>query len=141
LLALLFTGPYAGAFWAFVVAGLVVPALVVALPWTRTIGGITIASVLVNVGMWLKRFVIVVPSQAAPQMPYEIVFYQPTWVEWSIMAGAVAGFMLLYITFARYFPIISIWEVAEAPTAAGVASSVIATPASASAIAAGVADD
>jgi Ni/Fe-hydrogenase subunit HybB-like protein len=129
LLESIFTGPYAAAFWTFVVAGLVVPALVVALPWTRTIAGITIASLLVNVGMWLKRFVIVVPSQALPQMPYEVFVYRPTWVEWSIMAGAVAGFVLLYITFARYLPIVSVWEVAEAPEAAGVVPPTSGAPA------------
>lgn len=115
LLSMLFIGKYALPFWTFTFAGTVVPALVVALPWTRTVTGITIASVLVNIGMWLKRFVIVVPTLAVPQMPYEFVTYRPTWVEWSIMAGAFAWFLLLYITFARYLPIVSVWEVTEAP--------------------------
>ena len=114
LLAGLFTGNYAVPFWIFTFAGMVVPAFLVALPWTRTVAGITVASVLVNIGMWLKRFVIVVPSLTVPQMPYEYLGYQPTWVEWSIMAGAFSLFLLLYITFARYVPIISVWEVTEA---------------------------
>lgn len=137
LLELLFTGAYALPFWTFVVFGLIVPALLIALPWTRTIGWIAVASVLVNIGMWLKRFVIVVPSLAVPQQPYQIVVYQPTWVEWSILSGAAAGFVLLYITFARYLPVISVWEVDEAPEAAGVATS----PAPALAAEAGVGDD
>jgi Ni/Fe-hydrogenase subunit HybB-like protein len=140
LLEMLFTGPYATAFWTFVVAGLFIPALVVALPWTRTVAGITIASLLVNLGMWLKRFVIVVPSQAVPQMPYELVLYQPTWVEWSILAGTFAGFTLLYLTFARYLPIISVWEVDEEPHASGVAPVAVAPPSSTAAQAGGFDD-
>lgn len=117
LLEMLFTGTYALPFWTFTFAGLLIPAVIVALPWTRTIAGITIASVLVNIGMWLKRFVIVLPSLAVPQMGYEIGLYKPTWVEWSISAGGLAGFVLLYITFARFLPIISVWEVMEEPAA------------------------
>jgi len=113
LLTLLFTGKYALPFWIFTFAGTVVPALLIALPWTRTVAGITVASILVNIGMWLKRFVIVVPTLSVPLMPYDYMNYSPTWVEWSIMAGAFAWFLLLYLTFARYLPIISVWEVSE----------------------------
>lgn len=112
-LELLFRGDYAQFFWLFASVGLLMPILLIALPWTRTIAGITIASVLVNVGMWLKRFVIVVPSLVVPQMQTQTATYQATWVEISIVAGGMAGFVLLYITFARYLPIISVWEMAE----------------------------
>jgi Ni/Fe-hydrogenase subunit HybB-like protein len=114
LLNLLFTGSYALQFWLFVILGMLVPALLVVFPRTRTVGGITLAAVLVNIGMWLKRFVIVVPSLAVAQTPAEAILYRPTWVEWSIMAGAYAGFFLLYLLFSRVFPIISVWEVEEA---------------------------
>jgi Ni/Fe-hydrogenase subunit HybB-like protein len=39
--------------------------------------------------------------------------YFPTWVEWSITLASLAVFMLLYVAFARIFPIVSIWEVRE----------------------------
>jgi Ni/Fe-hydrogenase subunit HybB-like protein len=117
LLDMLYFGAYAPMFWLFVVAGLLVPILLLALPWTRTIAGITTAAVLVNIGMWLKRFIIVVPSQAVPQTPLDaptqVIIYQPTWVEWSVMAGSFAGVALIFLLFCRLFPIISIWEVAE----------------------------
>lgn len=118
LLERLFHGPYATEFWIMAVIGMFVPALLLALPWTRTIKGITVASVLINIGMWLKRFVIVVPTLASPFMPVEtasggVFGYRPTWVEWSITAGAFAAFGLLYILFSRLFPIVSIWEVVE----------------------------
>jgi molybdopterin-containing oxidoreductase family membrane subunit len=83
------------------------------LPWlhARPIATIAIASALVNVGMWLKRYVIVVPSMALPLLPLEWARYRPTWVEWSITAGAFAAFVLMYLVFSRLFPVISLWEV------------------------------
>jgi molybdopterin-containing oxidoreductase family membrane subunit len=72
-----------------------------------------IASISVIIGMWLERFVIVVPTLTTPRLPNEIVLYHPTWVEWSLFAGCVAFFILLYMVFTKLFPIISIWEVRE----------------------------
>jgi molybdopterin-containing oxidoreductase family membrane subunit len=83
------------------------------LPWlhARPVATVVIASILVNVGMWLKRYVIVVPSMALPLLPLEWARYRPTWVEWSITAGAFAAFVLMYLVFSRVFPVISLWEV------------------------------
>jgi hypothetical protein len=68
--------------------------------------------------MWLKRYIIIVPTLASPFMPiYSIaskpVSYVPTWVEWSITAGAFSGFCMLYLLFSKVFPIVSIWELEE----------------------------
>jgi Ni/Fe-hydrogenase subunit HybB-like protein len=127
LLGALFGGQYALQFWAMAVVGLFVPAVLLSLPWTRNLKGIVIAAVLINVGMWLKRYVIVVPTLGSPFMPAPgpaavRLTYTPTWVEWSITAAAFAGFCLLYLLFSKVFPIVSIWEVRgageERPTAA-----------------------
>ncbi|MFQ5826578.1 MAG: hypothetical protein ACE5IA_04385, partial [Dehalococcoidia bacterium] len=79
----------------------------------RTIAGTVIASILINIGMWIERFTIVVPTLTQPRLPFERGLYTPTWVEWSITAGEFAGLALLYIIFAKIFPIISIWEIKE----------------------------
>lgn len=113
LLEELMLGRYAPLFWAFVVGGTIVPGLLVAFPKTRTVRGVFIASILVNVGMWLKRFVIVIPSMALPLMPYEWGVYWPSWVEISITVGSFAWFALIFALFAKLFPIISVWEVEE----------------------------
>ncbi|MFQ5883500.1 MAG: NrfD/PsrC family molybdoenzyme membrane anchor subunit [Thermoplasmata archaeon] len=118
LLAAIFGGSYALYFWVFAIGGLVIPAFILAIPKTRTITGVVIASILVNIGMWIKRFIITVPSLARPQIGMIWGAYQPTWVEWSITAGALSAFMLFFLLFSKTFPIISIWEVTEAPATA-----------------------
>ncbi|MGZ6543698.1 MAG: NrfD/PsrC family molybdoenzyme membrane anchor subunit [Actinomycetota bacterium] len=113
LLSALLVGRYAPYFWFFAIFGTVVPIVLLALPRTRTVKWIVTAAVLVNIGMWLKRFVIVVPSMALPLMPYEWGTYRPTWVEWSITAAAFAAFALVFVLLARIFPVISVWEIQE----------------------------
>jgi len=117
LLASLFTGDFARQFWVMIVLGMLIPCLMLVLPWTRNIGGIVTASVFVNIGMWIMRFIIVVPTLSSPFVPPPSkvhLAYFPTIVEWSITVGAFAGFTLLYILFSKVFPIISIWEIAPA---------------------------
>ena len=80
---------------------------------TRTPFGTLIASISIVIGMWLERFVIVVPTLTNPRLPNEAVLYHPTWVEWSILAGSLSFFILLYMVFTKVFPIVSIWEVRE----------------------------
>ena len=113
LFEILMQGTNALWFWIFVVAGLVVPAFLIILRRGPTIPMILIAAVLVNIGMWIKRFVIVVPTLEVPLMPYEFGSYTPTWVEVSITAGTFAAFILILAIFAKVVPLISIWEVAE----------------------------
>jgi molybdopterin-containing oxidoreductase family membrane subunit len=107
------TGRYAPAFWAMAVLNFVIPVAILANRRTRTVAGSVAASASVVVGMWLERFLIVVPTLANPRLPYERGFYAPSWVELSITAGAVSFFILLYMVFTRFFPIISIWEVRD----------------------------
>jgi len=111
--AQLMTGPFAALFWFYIVGGLVVPGFIILNPRTRTIAGITAAAVLVLVTMWLERYLIVVAGLRVPLMAYEPASYAPSWVEVSILAGALALFALLITLFAKIFPVISIWEVAE----------------------------
>ncbi len=113
LLILLMLGKNAFWFWFFVITGMVVPALLLLLRRGPTIPRILTAAVLINVAMWIKRFVIIIPSLQVPLMPFEFGAYTPTWVEWSITAGAFAAFILIFAIFAKFLPVLSIWEVAE----------------------------
>ena len=108
------SGPFAPHFWTMVVTCFVIPVAILCNKRTRTIIGTVIASISVNIGMYLERFIIVVPSLSQPRLPHaEDVVYSPSWVEWSILAACFAAFILMYVLFTKLFPIVSIWEVQE----------------------------
>ncbi len=114
LFEVLMLGSNGIAFWAFVVLGMVIPAimLIFKFKFLSTIPKLVIAAVLINISMWIKRFVILIPTLKVPLMPFEFGSYTPTWVEWSITAAAFAAFILIFTIFAKVLPLISIWEVA-----------------------------
>jgi molybdopterin-containing oxidoreductase family membrane subunit len=93
-----------------VICNFVLPLIILSNPRTRSIVGCVIASAGVVVGMWLERFLIVVPSLTHKQLPYSWGTYSPTPVEIAIMAATFAAMVLLYALFAKFVPIISIWE-------------------------------
>ncbi|MBI4230770.1 MAG: polysulfide reductase NrfD [Planctomycetes bacterium] len=107
------TGEFALPFWGMIVGGFLVPLVILSFPKGRTVTGCVVASVLILVSMWIERFLIVVPTLIHPRLPWPTGIYNPTWVEWSVTAGCLAAFALLYMLFARVFPIVSIWEVQE----------------------------
>jgi len=113
ILELLLVGRLALFMWLFGIGGLIVPILLVALPWTRNVRGISVAALAVVLAMWLKRFLIVVPGLAQPLMPSDVVVYYPSRVEVAITLGAAAAIPLLMMLFFRLFPIISIFEIEE----------------------------
>ncbi|MEK7354674.1 MAG: hypothetical protein AABZ77_09240, partial [Chloroflexota bacterium] len=100
-------------FWFFVVFGTIIPAILLLIRGGRPLPRILTAAVLINIGMWIKRFVIIIPGLQVPLMPYDFGSYRPTWVEWSITAGAFAVFILVFSVFTKLMPVLSIWEVAE----------------------------
>lgn len=109
----LFLGQFAGFYWYYFLGGLVIPGLLILLPWTRNIWGVVAAALLVIVAMWIERYFIVVAGMRVPLMPYQPSVYAPTWVEWSVMAAGFALFALLITLFLKVFPILAVWEVAE----------------------------
>lgn len=139
LLERLFFGDYAPYFWGVQTVGVVLPLLLLmAMPGMRRyeliqgeemkhegevfIRGVALASVLVLVGAWAKRYLIIIPTLGSPylpsqNLPSEYTRYQPTWVEWSITAAGFAGFLLIYTLTAKLFPIVSIWETRPAEPA------------------------
>jgi molybdopterin-containing oxidoreductase family membrane subunit len=72
-----------------------------------------VASIAIVIGMWLERLNIVVPSLANPRLAYPSGFYVPSLVEWGMFLGGLATFALGFVLFARFFPLISVWELRE----------------------------
>ncbi|MEE8256811.1 MAG: NrfD/PsrC family molybdoenzyme membrane anchor subunit, partial [Acidobacteriota bacterium] len=112
-------GRYAPLFWGMVACNFVIPFPILAIRQLRTIKGTLIASLFVIVGMWLERFLIVVPSLSFKHLPYAWGDYRPSWVEITILAGTFAAMILLYLLFSKLVPIISIWELKGSPEAQG----------------------
>jgi Ni/Fe-hydrogenase subunit HybB-like protein len=109
------TGSFSPLFWLMVVCNFIIPFPILAIKKLRTITGCVIASIGVVIGMWLERYLIIVPSLSHKYLPYSFGTYKPTWVEITITAGTFAAMCLLYMLFAKTVPIISIWELKSAP--------------------------
>jgi molybdopterin-containing oxidoreductase family membrane subunit len=107
------TGKFAPLFWLHFVLCFVIPLPILAAKRFRTIRGTVVASISIILGMWLERFVIIVPTLTRQRLPVEQAIYVPTWVEWSILVGCISLFMLLYALFTKVFPIVPIWEIRE----------------------------
>ena len=108
-------GQFAPLFWTMVACCFVIPLGILSFQRIRTVTGTVIASIAVLIGMWLERFIIVVSSSSYPRVEsaWDHGVYTPSTVEWAITAGEFACFALLYIVFAKLFPLVSIWEIKE----------------------------
>lgn len=108
------TGPYAPGFWAMVICCFIIPFPILAIKkLRRRTSLLALASALICVGMWLERFLIVVPTLGHPRLTFNWRGYSTSWVEVSITAGTFAYFTLLYLVFVKLFPIVAVWEVKE----------------------------
>ncbi len=115
VVALKLTGQYSLVFWAMVFACFVIPLLLVLFWGKDHIGWMVAAGIIINIGMWLERFIVVVPTEARPRLLtyfLETLRYRPTLIEIAITAALFAGLALLYAAFTQLFPIIPIWETA-----------------------------
>ncbi len=113
------TGPYAPLTWTMLVCNSAVPLVLVARRVRTHLPALFAVAILVNVGMWLERYVIVVSSLAREFDPANWTgLYDPTWVEWAITAGSFALFGLLFLLFVKLFPPIAMHEIKEQAEAA-----------------------
>jgi Ni/Fe-hydrogenase subunit HybB-like protein len=107
----LWSGPYAMIFWPLAIIGFGIPALILLKPVFKKKGfnpGLTFAaSIILNVALWIKRFLIIVPSLLNPPL-YPTGIYIPTFTEASIMLGTFWMATLLYLGFLKLFPIIEL---------------------------------
>jgi len=104
-------GPFAWAYWIMVSCNVLVPQLL----WSRRVRQsvvlLFIVSILVNVGMWFERFVIIVTSLHRDFLPSSWASYAPTSIEVATMIGAFGLFFTCFLLFCRLVPVIAIAEV------------------------------
>jgi Ni/Fe-hydrogenase subunit HybB-like protein len=107
------SGRFAPLFWLMFVCNFLIPFPILAIKKLRTIPLIFFASACILVGMWLERFLIIVPTLTHPFLPYNYGTYWPSLTEASIAAGTFGLFALLYMLFTKFSPMICIWEYEE----------------------------
>jgi len=103
-------GPY-GKFWA---ALIVCNGLVPQLLWKKSIRSSVVAlwliSMVINAGMWLERFVIIISSLHREFVPSEWGMYRGTIWDWATFIGTLGVFMTLMLLFVRFLPMIAMSE-------------------------------
>lgn len=108
-------------YWMFIFSnyiGILLPILVVGLPWFRTINKITFAALIALIGLWVNRYLIVVPTLETPYLPIQDtrdawINYSPTWVEYSLTFAGIAVFAMLMMLAFKLVPVISVSEMTE----------------------------
>ena len=94
------------------------PSIIIGIPWFRSINSIAITSILVVVGLWMMRYLMIVPVLETPYLPVQDfrqdwVHYSATWVEWSLTLAGIAIFILAFVLAGKLAPIIPISEMTE----------------------------
>lgn len=108
-----FSGQFSFEFWLMLTFCFFIPFPLLASGGRRVIKRLALAGISVNIGMWLERYCIIVPSETRPYLSWGVGSYSPSWVEWSITAAWFAGFALLFLLFTRLLPILTVWEIRE----------------------------
>lgn len=111
----LFTGEFAVLFWFAILVGMIIPILLLLFRKGRKPFPMFIAGIMIVVGAWFKRYLIVTPTLLHPFLPMQDVpakyhHYFPSWEEWAIAIGSLSGALLIITFFARVYPIIPIQE-------------------------------
>jgi len=114
----LFTGAYAPMFWSVQILGMIIPIIVLLFKKGRKPKPMFIIAILVIIGAWFKRYLIVIPTLAHPLIPTDRVqekwlHYGPTFAEWAITGATLAGALLIITALVRFFPIIPMEEIIE----------------------------
>jgi Ni/Fe-hydrogenase subunit HybB-like protein len=104
------TGHYWWAYWALLLCNLATPQLMWFKRFRTSVGWLFLVAMVVNVGMWLERFVIVVTSLHRDFLPSSWGIYTPTFWDWATFVGTLGLFLTLFFLFIRFLPAISIFE-------------------------------
>ena len=111
-------GEYSVMFWSVQILGMALPMILLIFKWGRRPLTLSIISIVVIVGAWFKRYLIVVPTLSHPyipthRVPESWIHYSPTFPEWVITASTLAAALMIITLLVRYFPIIPVQETIE----------------------------
>ena len=106
-------GPYAPWYLGLIICNVVIPQVLWSRRVRRSVAWLFIISIIVNIGMWLERFIIVVTSLHRDFLPSSWGMYKPTFWDWSTFVGSIGLFLSLLFLFIRFLPMISIAEMRQ----------------------------
>ncbi len=104
-------GPYAWAYWIMISCNVIVPQFFWSKKLRTNVAFMFIASLLINVGMWFERFVIVVTSLSKDFLPTAWDYYTPTFWDIATLVGSFGLFFTLFLLFLRFLPMVAMSEV------------------------------
>jgi molybdopterin-containing oxidoreductase family membrane subunit len=105
------TGPYAFGFYLMVICNTLAPQLFWFKKIRTNVAVLFVVSIMVNIGMWFERFVIIVVSLHRAFLPSGWGMFYPTPIDFGILIGSFGLFFTLFLLFIRFMPMIAIWEV------------------------------
>jgi len=105
------TGPYWWAYWSMMTCNVISPQLFWFKKIRVSIAWSWVLSIVVNIGMWFERFVIIVTSLHRDYIPSSWAMFYPTWVDVSVFIGSIGLFFTLFLLFIRVLPSVAIAEV------------------------------
>ncbi len=94
-------------------AGILIPILIVAIPATRKPGPITLSAFIMVFALWVKRYLIIIPTLETPALPMqdtrlEYVKYHATWPEWALTAAGIATFLLFFLVISKFVTVVPV---------------------------------
>jgi molybdopterin-containing oxidoreductase family membrane subunit len=104
------TGPYKWFYWSLILCNVLAPQIIWFKRFRRNLVVLFLLSIVVSIGMWLERFVIIVTSLHRDFLPSSWGMYSPTVWDFSMFFGTIGLFFALLFLFIRFLPIISIFE-------------------------------
>ena len=113
------TGPYWWAYWAMMTCNVLSPQTMWFKKLRTSIMFSFIISIVVNIGMWFERFVIIVPTLCRTYLPSTWNSYHPTFIDVGIFVGTIGMFFTLFLLYSRTFPVIAQAELKSILKASG----------------------
>jgi molybdopterin-containing oxidoreductase family membrane subunit len=106
-------GTYAIEYWIMVIFNTIVPLLLFVKKIRTSLAWLVVICIMINIGMWFERYVIIVTSLAHDFLPYAWGHYKPSLVEFGITIGSFGWFFLMFFIFAKHLPSVAITELKE----------------------------
>jgi molybdopterin-containing oxidoreductase family membrane subunit len=105
-----FAGPYAPQYWLLILCNVIIPQFLWLRRFRTNVRALFAVSIVVSIGMWLERYIIIVVSLHRDFLPSSWGMYSGSIWDWGTFVGSIGLFLSLLFLFVRFLPVISIFE-------------------------------